>query len=366
MHGAHTPNHTLGITQPMPLVRHVQHTLRLRQLRPIQLQRIERPVAIVGAQQDHLRPRQLLPVAERIDHRQQLLPTLGLQSRRQVQRRVIANLLRHLAPGLALMIHLRAHVQDIDHHRGNGHHALVDRRSQPRSPAALRRARHSEGIDRCTPALLHDALHRIHRTHRALHHRQQQRPILLAGLQVLIERVSDQRIFGSIEHRCERHLAQHADRRVDRFGETSEQQRFARQLSPAALAVILRLPAPAVHEQQRMALVARHVRRPQYEQLMLPLDAAPRLRRQDVLDVVRRADFAGIDLVPREAFVGARDIARERIRGRIRARRRQGKRASERSAQDDGAREDSYLRHRKTSETCPSGGHRSGTTAAAT
>src|SRR4029453_958823 len=104
-------------------------------------------------------------------------------------------------------------------------------------------------------------------------------------------------------------------------------------------------------------------RRPQYEQLMLPLDAAPRLRRQDVLDVVRRADFAGIDLVPCEAFVGARDVFRKRVRARIRARGRQGERASERSAQDDGARENSYLRHREISETYPSGSHRSGTTA---
>src|SRR6185295_19802331 len=106
-----------------------------------------------------------------------------------------------------------------------------------------------------------------------------------------------------------------------------------------------------MHEQQRMALVACHVRGLQHEQLMLPLDAAPRLRCQLVLDVLGRADLAGIDLVPLQALVRTRDVARERIRARIRAAgSRPRERACERSAQHDGARENSYLRHHLSSE----------------
>ena len=48
--------------------------------------------------------------------------------------------------------------------------------------------------------------------------------------EVLIERIGDQRVLAALEHWLKRHLPQHTDRRADRFGETREQQRLARQL----------------------------------------------------------------------------------------------------------------------------------------
>src|SRR5687768_13403992 len=68
--GAQRADEPLDIVQTVPLVRHVEHALGRRELVPIKLQGIERPVPVVRAQQNQLRPRELLAITIRVDHLQ--------------------------------------------------------------------------------------------------------------------------------------------------------------------------------------------------------------------------------------------------------------------------------------------------------
>ena len=213
------------------------------------------------------------------------------------------------------MIHLRAHVEDVDHHRDDCRDALVGGGGEPCRPPPLRSSGQRERLQRCVPSLACDLLHRVHRTDCALDHRQQQRPVALASLQVLIERVCNERIFLTVEHRLKRHLPQHADRRSDLLGQLREQQRLHRKVGLLSLAVVFRLPAAAGDKQQTLPRILLHGSRPQYEQLMLPRNAAPGLRRQQVLDVFDVSQLTGRELAPPEALIARCDVPREIVVG---------------------------------------------------
>lgn len=213
------------------------------------------------------------------------------------------------------MIHLRAHVEHVDHHRRDRHHALVGRRREPRGPASLGGARNGELLQRCAPAFARDRLHRVHRTDRALHHRQQQRPIAVAALQILLEGVGDQRVFATIKNRCERHLAQHGDGGADLVCKLRKQCGFPRQLRLGARAVVFGFPATAVNEQQRLFDIRLHVGGTNDKKLMLPVDVAPGLRGEQVLDVLRITHASRGDFPPAELLIRARDIRRQLARG---------------------------------------------------
>ena len=318
MHRAQSSDDARSVAQTVPLIRHINGVLRLRQLRPVKLQRIERPVAVIRAQHDELRLREPGSVTEWIDHRQELSTALAPEPRRDLERRVVLDLIRQLPPRRALQIHLRTHIEHIDHHRCDGHDARIDRGGEPGRPTALRGARHRELRQRDVPALARNALHRIHRPHGALDHRQQHGPIALTGPQVLIERIGDERIFPALEDRLEWHLPEHTDGRADRLRQPCEVRCFARQLRRAKFRLVFRLPTSAVQEQQRAAHIRFHPRRTQQIELMLPLDAAPRLRGQPEFGVLDLADATGCDLAPTKTLILLRRIGFElAIRDRL-------------------------------------------------
>src|SRR5688572_25877022 len=128
------------------------------------------------------------------------------------------------------MSHLRAHVQNIDHHWSDGHYTLVGGGSQPSGPAALGCTGECEELRRRTPTLAHDVLHGIHCPRGTLHHWQEQWPVSIACLQVLAEGMRDQCILPELEHGLEGHLTYYGHRSANGFGESREQHCFARQL----------------------------------------------------------------------------------------------------------------------------------------
>ena len=71
-------------------------------------------------------------------------------------------------------------------------------------------------------------LSRVHAAHRALDHRQQQRPFGILGAEVLVERVGDGGVFPfAVEDRLVRHVQQDGDRRFQHFGQRHIQLRVA-------------------------------------------------------------------------------------------------------------------------------------------
>ena len=124
---------------------------------------------------------------------------------------------------------------------------------------------------------MRELLYRIHRARRALDHGQQQRPVRIAGVEITLERVRNQRILAApVEQRLERHLPHDGYRCVQRVREPYEHPGCARQGAGTG-ALVLRIPGAAIDEQKR--LLYRHIEmaRVHDEQLMLPGDAAPRL-----------------------------------------------------------------------------------------
>lgn len=66
-------------------------------------------------------------------------------------------------------------------------------------PPTFRSPEHGEGRQGDMPLAARDVRARIHRSDSALHHRQQQRPFGIAGLQILLERIGDELILPAIE-----------------------------------------------------------------------------------------------------------------------------------------------------------------------
>ena len=110
----------------MTIVGHVQHILVACQIVPVEIQRVERPIGIVGAEDDQLGFMQAVKVMIRVDHGLEFLSRLGSKRCGQIAIGVVMNLVRELAPGCDLMVHLRLHVQHVDHDRRQGCHTRVD------------------------------------------------------------------------------------------------------------------------------------------------------------------------------------------------------------------------------------------------
>ena len=206
------------------------------------------------------------------------------------------------------------HVERVDHGRRERGHARLDGRREPRGPAALRRAEQRERRKRLPPLAPRGRVARVERAHDALHHRQEQRPLGIAGALVLVERVRDQPVLGQVEQRLVRHLGDHDDHRVQQLRETHEHVAALRQVFLLGSGIGERLlPAPAADDHERVVGLLEAARLDQNE-LMLPRDALPGLRLHHELDgfcalhAVARMQF------PVESRVGLRDVARERFR----------------------------------------------------
>ena len=169
-------------------------------------------------------------------------------------------------------------------------------------------------VHRHLPALARERLDGVHRTHGALDHRQQQRPVGLAAREIVIEGVRDQRILSTVEHRLKRHLREHRDRGPQRLRQSREDQRRRRQgaLEPV---LVLGLPAAAADEEEHLPGRRIHVRRTHQDQLVLPRNLAPGLGGQDELGNLGGANTSRLHFAPRITRVGRSDVAGELTRG---------------------------------------------------
>src|SRR5436190_12957840 len=153
----------VDIPQAVRLIREIKNPLRFRQPSPIDVQRIEWPVRIVGCEQNELGLQQPVAVAVRVDYRRQLPPGRGINALGEPNLLVILDLLRQPAERLPLQLDLRPHVEHVDDHRSYARHAGIDGRGEPRCPAALGCAGHREPRDRESPLLPGEPLDGIHR-----------------------------------------------------------------------------------------------------------------------------------------------------------------------------------------------------------
>src|SRR5438105_11374662 len=121
----------VDIPQPVSLIREIKNPLRFRQPSPIDVQRIEWPVRIVGCEQNELGLPQPVAVAVRVDYRRQLPPVPRIDALGEPNLLVILDLLRQPAERLPLQLDLRPHVEHVDDHRSYARHAGIDGRGEP-------------------------------------------------------------------------------------------------------------------------------------------------------------------------------------------------------------------------------------------
>ena len=250
--------------------------LRAFEVREIQAGGIDRPVGIIRAQQDEFGNLQPVEIFERVHEFAQRITFLRCQALRDLQSNVVANLLAELTVGFQLLAHLRAKVQHINHRRRDADHTLIYRRGEPGGPSPFRRTKDDELLDRPAEFVLRVGLRRVHRAHGALDHGQQQRPVRLAGLHVLIERMGDDAVLIlAVEQWLIGHLLQHGQDSAGFGGEDGHDRRFP---AVGARGVVVPI-GPAADKQNRLVTVL-DLRRNDQCQPVLPLSALPRLRGQ--------------------------------------------------------------------------------------
>src|SRR5205807_10624225 len=76
-----------------------------------------------------------------------------------------------------------------------------------------------------------------------------------------------------------------------------------------------RTPAPSDTDPRRLGRRHLEATRPQHEELVLPGDAAPRLRREDRFEILRATQRAVADDMKGVTRIGLRDVALELITG---------------------------------------------------
>src|SRR5207248_3131266 len=101
------------------------------------------------------------------------------------------------AVGAIVMLERLFNVEQVDHEGRDGNDALVDGRSSPGGPTALRTAGDDKLVDIHVPAGGTVAKRRngVHGAHSALGHGQAQRPLLVPGSHVLVPRVGNDGVF---------------------------------------------------------------------------------------------------------------------------------------------------------------------------
>ena len=249
----------------------LDQVLRPLELVPVEVQRVERPVAVVGAVDQQLGLGQPVAVGERVDH----LPELGSLGRlgllRQPALDVVVDLFAVLAPDLELVRALLVGIEHDDDHRGDRDDTVVDRAGQPGRPAPLRAAGHDEPLHR--PAFfLGPGLQRVHGPDRTFGHRKEQRPVLVLGLEVADECLGDQLVlFLVAQQRLVGDLAQDGDSRAAKLGQ--------HEALLVVVVVLLALVAAARDEQEHGIGVGKFTRVVN-RQLVLPGDPLPDLRGQ--------------------------------------------------------------------------------------
>ena len=206
--------HTLVSTvQSVTRIGNLQHVLRPHQVVPIQAHRICHPIAIVCAVDHEFWQSQLLAIRIRIHHASQLSIARGLVAfLDQPFARVIDDLLAVLAPRIQLMLHLRAKVKHVNHHRSRGDHALIGHGRQPTRPASFRSAGDDKTFDRRLPFRRGQLFDGVHRLDSTFHHREEQRPRLVTGFEISQPCVRNQVVFFTAsEKRLIRYLMYSCD-----------------------------------------------------------------------------------------------------------------------------------------------------------
>ena len=266
-------------------IRDIANVFHPRQIVPVQIQCIYRPIPIVGPVNDQFGQSQIRTVEPWVNPAPQRKIGIFLQVFDQPLAFVIFNLLAVSTPGFHLVVHLLWKIQRVDHDRGDANHPLVRGSRQPGRPATLGGTRHHEPLDRRTPFLGCQLFHAIHRSDRTLHHRKQQRPALVASRQLEQKCIRDQVIFGpSTQERLIRNLMQHGNA-------SSAKLRHHQSHDPVTVIRFIELATPG-NEQQHMIFMSQLFGLIDHHHV-LPRHVHPRLRCQfNVVDLAQRViDF---------------------------------------------------------------------------
>src|SRR5688572_12462288 len=101
MQRTQAPHEPLYVDPTVPLIRQIENALGLGEIGPVELQRIERPIAVVGAEQDELRLGELDAVIVRIHDLDQPLAEIRADAAGQIDLRVVLYLFGEFAEGSA-------------------------------------------------------------------------------------------------------------------------------------------------------------------------------------------------------------------------------------------------------------------------
>ena len=190
--------------------------------------------------------------------------------------RVGLDLLAVFAPESHLVRHLRLQLQAVEHDRDDRLHPRIGGAREVSGPAALGGADHHKLLDLLLPVLFGERLERVHRLHRALRHRLQQRPGVIPGLEVLRTGIRNQDVFGlTAEQRLVRDVIEDRHRRLRG---ARHQCRKLRLLTPRV--------AAGDQQQRRPGIL--HLHRTVDAEGMVPRDSPPHLRAQAKIDHLHR------------------------------------------------------------------------------
>ena len=106
------------VFESMNVVGAVENVLLSRQVVVIKIESVERPIRVVGSQDDQLGLREGRAVAVGVDNFQQVLSLRGVHDFVEALLLVVADFFTQVAERELLQVHLLIHPQRVDDHRG--------------------------------------------------------------------------------------------------------------------------------------------------------------------------------------------------------------------------------------------------------
>lgn len=317
LEGADRADEPCMVAKIVTVVGNVEDVLLTDETIPIQVQSIQRPVAVVGPEQDQLGLSQRLTIGVGIDNAEQLLAAGRSDVLLNAAAGIVFDLLRVAAPSGDLVSHLRPHVERVDDHGGERFDAPVNGRREPGGPAALRGAGEREVLDVELPFFLAEGLDRVHRSNDAFDHRQEERPGGIFSAEELLEGVGDDLVLNhAAKDRLLRDLQQDGNGGLNLRCHGGDKVDFARKIRVRGGSRLGECVGPvSAADQQKGARGVADLCGFVEKQLMLPDDAFPDLRCERQLDVVAAGEFSFAALGPSKTGVGPGDVIGERAAG---------------------------------------------------